>query len=237
MRDPRIPRPICTHSNWSKSVYGGSEGQLRFPVVYQDGIANFDAFVADTCAIGTLRRSRDECIHLVLGFAAKRTPGDFILVALGKHKPIMPTHRRKSRSVKVQIGTDESSYGFGSSEASKDAVLGAERLLAFGLHFSQIELRQRWFAPILARYYHPLSGAAPVFFPSKLRVELVVGTVCRSRLRTWRVSGAQPLQYPPLRITGPETHRWEPGHSGMGRSVKGLNSRKNPCPCVASVLS
>src|SRR5437773_11566625 len=147
MRDPRIHRQICTHSNWSKSVYGGSEGQLRLQVVYQDGIANFDAFVADTCAIGTLRRSRDECIHLVLGFAAKRTPGNFILlVALGKHKP--------------RIGTDESSYGFGSSEASKDAVLGAERLLAFGLHFSQIELRQRWFAPILARYYHPRAGRA-----------------------------------------------------------------------------
>ncbi len=40
--------------------------------------------------------------------------------------------------------------------------LGAERLLAFGLYFSQIELRQRWFAPILARYYPP-KRAAPVF--------------------------------------------------------------------------
>ena len=54
--------------------------------------------------------------------------------------------------------------------------LGAERLLAFGLYFSQIELRQRWFAPILARYYHP-KRAAPVFAFKTQALELMAGTV------------------------------------------------------------
>ena len=109
-----------------------------FPVVHQDGIANLDTFVADIHPPGTLRRIRDECIHLVLGFAAKRTSEDFILAALEKHKPIMPRERRKSRSAKVQIRLLIELVLYGFNEDRKMLPLSAKRLLAFGQHFGQI---------------------------------------------------------------------------------------------------
>jgi len=72
-------------------------------VLFQDRIANLDALVADTDAVGTLRRIRDQGVYLVLGLAAKRTSDFILVVALGEHDPSMPGERRKSRFAKVQL--------------------------------------------------------------------------------------------------------------------------------------
>jgi hypothetical protein len=91
----------------AKSACGGSKGvgRLCFPVLFQDRDAHFDALVADIHAAGTLGRIGNECVYLVLGFAAKRTSEDFILlVAFEKHESSMAGERPKSRSAKVQPG-------------------------------------------------------------------------------------------------------------------------------------
>jgi hypothetical protein len=79
----------------AKLVHRNSEGlgRLWLSMVHQDLIANLDAFVADIHSRGTLSRIRDECLYLVLRFAAKRTSEDLVLVALGKHDPSMPGER------------------------------------------------------------------------------------------------------------------------------------------------
>jgi hypothetical protein len=72
-------------------------------VVFQNRIADFDAFVADIHAHGTLSRVCDERVHVVLGLTAKRASEDLI-VALEKHKLSMASAQRKSRFPNVQIG-------------------------------------------------------------------------------------------------------------------------------------
>jgi hypothetical protein len=80
------------------------------PVVYQDPTTNLDTFIADINATGTVRRIRDECIYLVLSFAAKRTSDFILVVALGKHDPSMARERRKSRFAKVEVGAAHRAY-------------------------------------------------------------------------------------------------------------------------------
>jgi hypothetical protein len=73
-------------------------------MVYQNLITNLNALVADIDSPGTLGWIRDECIYLVLGFAAKRTSDFILFVALAEHDPRMPGERRKSGFAKVLIG-------------------------------------------------------------------------------------------------------------------------------------
>jgi len=96
-----------------------------------------------------------------LGLAAKRTSEDFLL-ALEKHKSSMARVWWKSRSAKVEIGLLIELTHPVSATHRKMLRLEAERLLAFGRHFSQIGGRH-WFVPILARF-PPYQGRAS-FFP------------------------------------------------------------------------
>jgi hypothetical protein len=150
----RLPVPNFHRlGNRSKSIHRGSEclGRLLFSVVYQDPITNLDTFIANVDPPGSLRRIRDECVYMVLSFTAKRTSEDFILVALAEHDPSMARERRKSRSAKVLLIKLTFTVA---AEHRKMLRLEAKRSLAFGHHFSQIELR-RWLAPYLARFPPP----------------------------------------------------------------------------------
>jgi hypothetical protein len=84
---------------------------------------------------------------LVLRFAAKRTSDFILFVALAEHDPSMPRGRRKSRSAKVEVGPAHRAKAWVSTKHQKMLRLDVERLLVFGLHFIQIKLRKRWFAP------------------------------------------------------------------------------------------
>jgi len=76
-------------------------------VLFQDRIADRDAYAADTDAVGRLRWIRDKYVYLVLGLAAKRTSEDYILLAaLEKHESSMASERRKSRFAKVESAAD-----------------------------------------------------------------------------------------------------------------------------------
>jgi hypothetical protein len=83
---------------------GFHRARFRFPVLFQDRIANGDALVADEDAAGTLRRICDEGVYLIVAFAAEWTSGDFLLGAgLAEHDPSMARAQRKSRSANFPL--------------------------------------------------------------------------------------------------------------------------------------
>jgi hypothetical protein len=108
------------------------------PVVYQDPVTDLDTFVTDINATGTVRRIRDECIYLVLGFAAKRTSDFILFVALAEHDPSMPRARRKSRCAKVEVGLLIEVRLCGVGADRKMLSPTAKRLLASAGQFWQI---------------------------------------------------------------------------------------------------
>jgi hypothetical protein len=62
----------------------------RSLVLFQDRIASGDALVADEDAVGTVGWIGDQRVNLILASAAKRTSGDFLLMAwLAEHDPSM----------------------------------------------------------------------------------------------------------------------------------------------------
>ena len=76
-----------------------------------------------------LRRIGDECLYLVLVFAAKRTSEDFNdLAALAQHDPSMARARWKSRSAKVQRGAAHRAKALRLNRASKDAAAGNQKM-------------------------------------------------------------------------------------------------------------
>ena len=103
MRSLILPPPSLPSK--SQSVHRGPKNLWRLlsSVVYQDPVTDLDAFITDVHPPGSIRRIRDECIYLVLGFAAKRTSDFILFVALGKHDPSMPREWWKSRFAKVLI--------------------------------------------------------------------------------------------------------------------------------------
>jgi hypothetical protein len=83
-----------------------------------------------------LRRIGDECLYLVLVFAAKRTSEDFNhLAALAKHDPSMARGLWKSRSAKVQRGAAHRAKALRLSRGSKDAAAGSQKMACLRVTF------------------------------------------------------------------------------------------------------
>jgi hypothetical protein len=78
---------------------GFHRGRFRSLVLFQDRIASGDALVADKDAVGALGWIGDQCVNLILGSAAERTSGNFLIYApLAEHAPSMARAYWKSRS-------------------------------------------------------------------------------------------------------------------------------------------
>jgi hypothetical protein len=105
-------------------------------VLFQDRIASGDALVADEDALGALGWIGDQCVNLILAFAAKRTSGDFLLRAwLAEHDPSMAKRAAEVQDPQVQIGAAHRAKALRFSNASEDAAPGSQKMACLRMTF------------------------------------------------------------------------------------------------------